>query len=154
MPVLARFGDWWRGLSQRERVLVAVLGALLVGATLVFGVVKPLQAARAQALADIRTYETLSARIRAAGTLTATKAPRREGAPAKVAGDAAAGLGLVVTPEAVPGGVRVAIADATYETLLAWIADLAATSDLRVRSLTIQRRPATGRVSASVELGA
>lgn len=154
MPFSAQINGWWRGLSPRERVLVTVLGLLLAGAGIVFGVVKPLQAARAQALADIRTYETLSARIRAAGTLTATKTVRREGAPAKVASDAAAALGLVVAPEAVSGGVRVTVADASYDMLLAWIADLAVSSDLRVRSLTIQRRPDAGRVSATVELGA
>lgn len=146
---------WWGGLSARERLLLGVLGALLAVAVLVFGVVKPLQAARAQAFADIRTYETLSARIRAAGgTLSAAKGPRREGAPAKVASDAATALGLIVTPEPISGGVRVTVPDASYESLVAWIADLAATSDLRVRRLSIQRRPAAGRVSATVELGA
>jgi general secretion pathway protein M len=151
---LIRFHAWWSGLSRREQVLVGMLGGLLALAILVYGVVKPLQAARADALADIRTYETLSARIRAAGTLTTARAPRRQGPPAQVATSAATAFGLVVAPEAIPGGVRVAIADASYDSLMAWLADLSGSSDLRVRRLSIQRRPTAGRVSASVDLGA
>ncbi|MDV3457348.1 type II secretion system protein M [Sphingomonas sp. HF-S4] len=148
---LLRFDTWWGGLSRRERVLVTVLGGLLAVAVLVYGVVKPLQAARADALADIRTYETLSARIRAAGTLTTAQAPRRQGAPAQVVTSSATAFGLVATPAAIPGGTRATIADASYDSLMAWLADLSATSDLRVRRLSIQRRPSPGRVSASVD---
>jgi general secretion pathway protein M len=151
---LARFDAWWGTLSPRERVLVTIAGVLLALVVLVFGVVKPLQSARAQAIADIRTYETLTARVRAAGTLGTTPAPRRQGAPLQVATASAQAMGLAVTPEAIAGGVRVTVADATYESLMAWLADLSATSDLRVRRLDIQRRPSPGRVSATVDLGA
>lgn len=151
---LVRLDNWWSGLSRRERILVSVLGTLLAFAVLVYGVIKPLQAARADALADIRTYETLSARVRAAGTLTTTRTPRRQGPPAQVASASASSFGLVATPEAIPGGIRVMIADASYDSLMAWLADLSASSDLRVRRVSIQRRPAAGRVSASVDFGA
>ena len=60
----------------------------------------------------------------------------------------------MVTPEAIPGGIRVTIADASYDTLMAWLADLGASSDLRIRRVSIQRRPTAGRVSASVDFGA
>jgi general secretion pathway protein M len=148
---LIRFDNWWNGLTRRERVLLSVLGLLLSGVVLVYGVVKPLQSARAEAVADIRTYETLTARIRAAGTLTTARTQRRQGPPAQVVSASASGFGLAVAPQVVPGGVRVSVADASYDSLMAWLADLSATSDLRVRGLTIQRRPAAGRVSASVE---
>lgn len=148
---LIRFDAWWAGLSRREQVLVSVLGALLLGAILVFGVIKPLQSARADALADIRTYETLTARIRAAGTLTTTQSPRRQGPPAQVLTSSATAFGLAVAPQAIPGGVRVVIADASYDSLMAWLADLSVSSDLRVKRLALQRRPTPGRVSASVD---
>lgn len=151
---LIRFDNWWGGLSRREQILVAVASVLLGLVVLVFGVVKPLQAARADALADIRTYETLSARVRAAGTLTTTRVPRRQGPPAQVVSSSATAFGLAVAPEAISGGVRVAVADISYDTLLAWLADLSASSDLRVRRLSIQRRPEAGRVSASMDFGA
>ncbi|HEX8302623.1 type II secretion system protein GspM [Sphingomonas sp.] len=147
---LIRFDAWWGGLSRRERILIATMSTLLAAVVLVFGVIKPLQSARAAAISDIRTYETLNARILAAGTLTRA-APRRQGAPVKIAGDAAVALRLAVTPEGIPGGARVTVADANYDTLIAWLADLAATSDLRARRISIQRRPQPGRVSAVVE---
>lgn len=148
---LTRFNLWWSGLSSRERLMFGVLAALLAGIILVFGVIKPLQSARAQALSDIRTYETLTARIRAAGTLGAPTAPRRQGPPAQVVSSSAISFGIVAAPESIPGGVRGTITDGTYESLMAWLADLGATSDLRVRRLSIQRRPTAGRISASVD---
>lgn len=137
-------------------MLVAVLGSLLALAVLVYGVVKPLQAARAEALAEIRTYETFTARVRAAGGTLATPSitPRRQGDPVRVVSEAASAKGLTVQPQAVAGGVRVTIANAQYETIMAWLADLAGSSDLRVRSLSIQRTAQPGRVSATVDLGA
>lgn len=151
---LIRFDNWWGGLSHRERVLLSVLGLLLGGVVLIYGVIKPLQSARAEAVADIRTFETLTARIRAAGTLSTTRPQRREGPPAQVASASAAGFGLAVAPQTVSGGLRVTVADASYDSLMAWLADLSATSDLRVRGISIQRRPVAGRVSATVDLGA
>lgn len=151
---LIRFDSWWSGLSRREQWLVGGLGGLLALVVLVYGVIKPLQAARADAIADIRTYETLTARIRAAGTLTTAQPARRQGPPAQVASSAATTFGLVAAPEAIPGGVRVTLADASYDSLMAWLADLGASSDLRVRRISIQQRPTPGRVSASVDFGA
>lgn len=149
---LARFDIWWSTLSRRERILVGSLSALLAALILIYGVIKPLQSARADALADIRTYETLNARILAAGTLSATPAPRRRGAPLQIAATSAAALGLTATPEAIAGGVRVTVTDANYDTLMSWLADLVATSDLRATRVAIQRGNAPGRVSATVEL--
>lgn len=151
---LIRFDAWWGNLSRRERLMFGVLGALLAGVVLVYGVVKPIQAARAQALADIRTYETLNARIRAAGTLAPASAPRRQGTPAAVVTSAATGFGLVADAQPVPGGIRATVADGSYESVMTWLADLGTTSSLRVRRVSIQRRPAPSRVSATVDFGA
>jgi general secretion pathway protein M len=151
---LIRFDAWWSALSRRERVLLGVLAALLAAVVLVYGVIKPIQSARAAALQDIRTYETLNARIRAAGTLTPAQTTRRQGTPAEIVTGSATGFGLVATPEPLAGGVRATIADATYESVLSWLADLSTTSTLRVRRVAIQRRPTAGRVSAVVDFGA
>jgi general secretion pathway protein M len=151
---LTRFDIWWAGLSRRERILVGTISALLAALVLVYGVIKPLQSARADAIADIRTYETLNARILAAGTLTGRPAPRRQGAPLQIASTSAAAIGLISTPEAIPGGVRVTVTDANYDNLMAWLADLVATSDLRATRVAIERGKAPGRVSAIVDFGA
>ncbi|MES2445501.1 MAG: type II secretion system protein M [Pseudomonadota bacterium] len=151
---LARFDGWWGARSHRERVMLAGLAVLLAGLILVFGVIGPLQNARARALADIRTYETLNARLRAAGPLAPRRGPARTGAPAQVVSESAASFGLAPRVEQVPGGVRAVIVDASYETLMAWLGDLGATSKLRVRSVALQRGTAAGHVSATIGFGA
>jgi general secretion pathway protein M len=149
---MTRAADWWQARGARERTLLAGLAALLALVVLVYGVVKPIQAARAAALADIRTYETLIARTRAAGTLGGPRVARRSGAPADIATQSAAGFGVAITTAPIEGGVRASVADASYDSLLAWLADVTTTSDLRVRRVSIQRRAAAGRIGAVVEL--
>lgn len=149
---LTRGGQWWQARSLRERRLLAILSAVLGTLLFVYGVVKPIQGARATALADIRTYETLNARIRAAGTLTTARPQRRTGTPAEIAMQSAGSFGVALTAAPADGGVRASIADAGYDSVVHWLADVTTTSDLRVRRLTIQKLAAPGRVSATVEL--
>lgn len=150
---LSRSDTWWRARSPRERTLLAGLAVLLVAVVLVYGVVKPIQGARAAALADIRTYETLNARIRAAGTLSPVKPQHRTGAPDAIATQSAAAFGVVPAATPIAGGTRVTVADASYDSLVHWLADVTTTSDLRVRRITLQRLAVPGHVSAQVELG-
>lgn len=148
---IARFDSWWDARAPRERTMLSVLGVLIGGIVLVYGVIFPLQNARAKAFADIRTYETLNARIRAAGALTAQRpsAPRT-GDPQSVINGAGMQFGVVAQVTPIPGGVRATVADASYEGVVSWLADLGA-SNLTVRRVDIARRPAPGRVSATVD---
>lgn len=146
-------GGWWQGRSARDRMLLGGVAVVALVLVLIYAVVKPIQGARAAALADIRTYETLTARIRAAGTLTAARPQRRTGDPASVARQSAGGFGLALSTVPLPGGVRAIVADASYESVMNWLADVTTTSDLRIRRVTIQRLAAPGRVAATVELG-
>jgi general secretion pathway protein M len=151
-PIVARLTAWWAGLTRRERIMVGGLGIVLAALVLIFGVVKPLQAARAQALADIRTYDTLKARIRAVGALSTTPGPApRTGAPADVVTAAANSFNLTVQTQPVSGGVRATIAEGGYDAVMNWLADLARTSNLSVTRVDIRKRPAPGMVSATVE---
>lgn len=147
---LIRFDAWWAERSQRERVLLGTMGALLLAVVLVFGVIKPIQSARAQAFAHIRTAETLSAHLRAAGSLRPA-APRRVGPPEAMVNMSAASVGLSVQTASIPGGVRATIADANYDSVLNWLADMAATTPLATRKVAIKRLPAQGHVSATVD---
>ncbi len=150
--VVVRTVDWWSGLTSRERVLVGTLGTLLMLAVLVFGIIKPLQASRAQSLADIRTYETLNARINAADSLGAPAGPPpRTGAPLDVLTQSAQAFGLQVQVEATPTGLRATVADAPYDAVVNWMADLARTSSLTATRVDLQKRPVPGRVFAQVE---
>ncbi|APR53829.1 type II secretion system protein M [Sphingomonas koreensis] len=151
----AKIGAWWSGLSTRERWMVGSLGAILGLLFVVFAVVQPLQAARADALADIRTYETLTARVRAAGTLVpkGSQPQQRGGSPAEAAQAAAGEAG--VTANIVPGqaGLTGQIAEAPYEAVIGWIANVERTTPLRARKVELRKGGAPGRVSASVEFG-
>jgi len=151
---LIRFDAWWSGRSRREQVMLGGLALFLGALVLVFGVIKPLQAARASALQDIRTYETYTARIRAAGTLSASQPQRRQGSPADVINGSVGSFGLTATVAPISGGARATIADGSYDSLMAWLADLSATSSLRIRRVDIQRTATPGRVSATVDFGA
>jgi general secretion pathway protein M len=152
---LARFDRWWNGLSHRERVMVGTLGGLLVLLVAVYGVVKPIQAARADARADIRQFETLNARIRAAGTLPAAQAPLATGTPDAVIAAAASRAGLTAqTAPLAAGGYRATVADGTYDGVIRWIDEVARTTTLGVRQVSIVRGATAGRVSATVEFGA
>jgi general secretion pathway protein M len=152
---LPRVQSWWAGLSTRERWLVGTLGGLLAALILVFGIVKPLQAARAEALADIRTYETLTARVRAAGVLVPASArPQlRAELPAQAAEAIAreAGLNAAVTPGG--AGLGATVTEAPYEAVVGWIADVERTTPLRARRVELRKGGAPGRVDATVEFG-
>jgi general secretion pathway protein M len=148
---IARFDAFWQARSPRERLMLTVLALLLAGIVLVFGVIKPLQAARAQAYADIRTYETLNARIRAAGTLSAAPARQRSGTPIDQIRQSAQTQGLAATTEALPDGVRAAVTEGNYDAVMAWIADAGATTPLSATRVSIRRATGPGRVSATVD---
>lgn len=148
---IARFDSWWDARAPRERTMLSILGVLIGGVVLVYGVIFPLQNARAKAFADIRTYETLNARIRAAGTLSPQRAQPRTGDAASVINASGMQFGVVAQVTPIPGGVRATIADASYDSLISWLADVGATSKLTVRNVQLARRPAPGRVSATVD---
>lgn len=146
-----RLTAWWAGLSRRERIMVGGLAALLAALALVYGVIQPLHAARARALADIRTYDVLKARLRAAGTLAPAGPPPRIGPAATIVTNAATGFGLTIQTEAVPGGVRATIAEGGYDAVMQWMADLARTSTLAVTQVEMRKGAAPGTVAATVE---
>ena len=146
---LARFDAWWHERAPRERVLLIVMAVLIAAVVLVFGIVKPLQAARASALADIRSYETATARLRAIGAPQpgaaapgqppAPSARRRTGTPEGVITAAGTGFGLAPAIQQVPGGHRVTLTDAPYDKLVSFVGDLAATSPYRVTRASLTR---------------
>ena len=151
-PMFARIGAWWEGLSNRERWMVGGLGLFLAALILIYGVVKPLQAARADALQQIRTYETLNARIRAAGSLSATPPPAMQSGPASdILTASAQRFGIDAAISETEQGIRVEIAQAKYDNVLAWIADLASTSGLNLTRLDMKRGAAPGQVSVTAD---
>lgn len=153
---LTRFDAWWVERAPRERILLIVLASLVAIVVVVYGIVKPLQSARAQALADIKTYETLAAQIRAAGTLSAQGnegGPSRTGTPEAVITASAAALGVPVAVQPTGGVFRATVADAPYDRVVSWIADLSANTPYRARQVSIAPGRGGGRVTATVDFG-
>ena len=77
--------------------------------------------------------------------------PSRTGAPGDILTQSAQAFGLQVQVEATPTGVRATVPDASYDTVVNWMADVARTSGLVATRVDLQKRPAPGRVFAQVE---
>jgi general secretion pathway protein M len=145
--VKAAARDWWQARSSREQMLLGALALLALAALLLIAVVRPLEAARARAAGDIRTYDMLAMRLRAAGPgLTAGV---HRGPPAQIVSQTAAANGLTVQRvEPENGKLRVVFADAPFEAVLRWVAEIERTSALRISEVQIERSAQGNGVSA------
>ncbi|WP_448657679.1 type II secretion system protein GspM [Sphingomonas sp. CJ99] len=153
MPTLDRaliaFDRWWAGRSTRERQAVSVLAVILAVAVLIFLIIKPLQAARADALADIRLYETLNARMLAAGRLDPTQAQPTL-PPDQLLQQAAGQIGASVAPSG--DQFVLTMTDADYGQLIAQLSTVTGQAGLSVVRADLVRTSSPGRVSGTVEL--
>ncbi len=132
----AALDAWWRDRTAREQILLGVLAALALAALLLMLVVRPLAAARARAMADIRTYDMLAMRLRTAGS----GVTMRNGPPAQIVAQIAAANGLTVQRvEPENGRLRVVFADAPFAAVVRWVAELERTSRLRIGEAQIER---------------
>jgi len=146
---LASLRPWWDERSLREQVLIGAFATLAMFALLLVAVVRPLEAKRAQAAADIRTYDMLATRLRSAGPTVGTAQAR--GASADIIAQSAAVAGLTIDQIAAENGrTRISFADAPYETIIRWVSALEKSSRLRVSEARIARAASpSGGVSAS-----
>jgi len=146
-PWWDRGTGWWSERSSREQVMLGALAALAMAALLLIAVVRPLEAAHARAAADIRTYEMLAVRLKAAGPGAGTAT--RKGPPAGIVSDIAGTSGLTVQRVEPEGGrLRVVFADAPFDNVLRWVAELERTSALRISEAQIERASTGTGVSA------
>ena len=147
LPVVERLKPWWHARSEREQKLLAVLGTIALLWVLIVLIVQPIWAARNETIANIRSYESLTARLRLSGTIT-QKVVQRSGSPASILSASAAEVGLA--PLIIPDRdqYRVTLTDAPYDVVLRWVANVEQTSHLRFSAMRLERRPATGFVAA------
>lgn len=154
-PAWQKAVAWWQGRSVREQWLLGVVGAALAVWLLAVTVILPIQRARATALADIRTYESLSARIRSAGTLAASSAPPQAGGPpVAMLSTTATQFGIVPVVNSDAEGLRVTVGDAPFDALIRWIAAVEQSTPLRVEKMRLTRKPANGVISAELTVRA
>lgn len=150
-PARQKLIAWWQARSRREQWLLGGLGVMLTLWVTISLVILPLQRARAEALADIRTYEGLTTRLRSAGAIGAQPATAQlAGPPAAILSTSAAPLGIVPVVQSDGADIRVTVSDAPYDALLRWIAAVEDGSRLRVIQMRLDRRPASGFVSAEL----
>jgi len=154
-PAWQKTVAWWNARNVREQWLIGVTLALLIVWLLVTAIILPIQRTRAAALADIRTYESLSARIRGAGGLGDRPAQPQAGeSPTAILSATAAPYGIVPVINSEAAGLRVTVADAPYDGLIRWIAAVEQSSPLRVVKMRLTRGPASGLVSADLTVAA
>ena len=151
VPDFARFDPasrWLAERSRRERLLLGVLAGVAVVTLLYMLVWQPLAAARARAVADLRSYTMLSARLRAAGPEVARIAATRRTSAATVITDSAARAGLTIR-RLEPQGDRtqVTFEDVPFDKVVEWLAGLQRDAGLSVAVLRVDRRPAPGIVN-------
>lgn len=148
---------WYASLQEREQRMVAG-GAIAVSVmVLVFGILMPLHSAVSKATArndtkreDLTWMRANAAEIRATGN----QVPADTGeAPVvlvdRIAREAGLGGALRGTqPNAT--GVRVQLEDASFDTLITWLATLDERYGLAVDSVTLDRNARPGAVNASI----
>ena len=149
-PAWAKTVAWWQARGSREQWLLGILAGLLALWLLAVTVILPIQRARASALADIRTYETLTARLHSAGTIGATPQTQASGPPNMILSNTASQFGIVPVINNDVSGLRVMVADAPYDAVMRWIAAVEQSSSIRVTKMRLARRPASGFVSAEL----
>ncbi|MGB7408143.1 MAG: type II secretion system protein GspM [Pontixanthobacter sp.] len=151
-PYWHRSRDWWYERSPRERILLGVLAALGVIALIVL-LLLPIRQAREDALDTIRDANFIEARLRSGDPALARTGQFRSGTPSAIVTDSVAAAQLQVQQVSAEGtGVRVVLADAPFDAVMLWVADVESSSNLRVRSAQIDGQPAPGIVSATFVL--
>lgn len=153
---MIRVNAWYLGLTERERVLVGVAGALVALVVFIFGIVMPVGGALDDAAVRHRLVTERAGRIEA--QLVALKTAPRSRAAAlagpveQVAGASAQEAGFVVQSNQRRGSdmAVIVIPAARPSAALAWIDGLSA-QGLAVEQLTMTPAP-DGTVSVNVTL--
>lgn len=141
--MMAIFTPWWNDRSPRERVLLAIMAALLAALLLWLGVLRPLAAAREQASRDASAAAERHAQ---AQSLVAAIRARPAASGASVLDMlnrrlAEAGLQAARLEAEGPGQAVVEIAAVNGRLLLGWASGLEARDGLVIEELEATRNP-------------
>jgi general secretion pathway protein M len=149
-----RVTAWWEAFSSRERALIGVMTVAAAVVLLFYGVVRPLASIRAHARADITTFEALNARLSTLDPKMEDAPPeQRTGAATAIAAEVAAEVGVTLDRNVAEGeGARIAIGEAPFDRIVAWVAAIERSSPLRISGLRLTRRPTPGFVVAEIAI--
>ncbi len=149
----AQASAWLAARTPRERVLLGGAALLAIVVVLVALVWRPLLATRSAALADIRTYEAVTAQIRAGGPRLAQRAAQSRTPPATFVTQSAAQAGLVIRRLEPEGGrIQATLEDAEFDKVMGWLERLEREGGLGIAALKLERRPAPGTVNVQLTL--
>jgi general secretion pathway protein M len=154
---MKKLADWYAGMQERERRMVAI-GAVFVGVVvLVLGILMPLQSALSSARLrtetkreDLAWIQGKAAEVRAKGD----RLPPETGEEPVVLVDRIGrekGLAAALRGTQPNGtGVRVRLEDAPFDVLITWLATLDERDGLAVEAITVDRAAKPGAVNATV----
>lgn len=155
--MIASFNIWWAERNPRERVLVAVAGALLALVILWLGIARPVESGIRSAVEahDIALDRNAAIRSRVAVLKDLPRAPATGslGPIDQFVGQSAGEAGFTLErsqPQGM-GRVDIAIASARPRALFGWLAALEG-QGLSVETLVVQPSPAGGTVSVQATL--
>lgn len=157
--MIARARSFWQDRTTRERGLLGLLG-VVVAAGLANSLVWQPLAVRRSALVDAITVHAAAEQYLMQGGVVSA-APAASSDPGadqplavRLTGSAAA-LGLTVRrlDPVGAGALDVALEEAPFDAVMAWLVELERDRGLDLRSFSIQRRPAPGMVSATISIG-
>lgn len=149
--------SWWADLSQREQMLVGVMGLLIFIVFIWLAIARPVEAGltnarERQAQAQDRNA-AIRAKVKALETLPPQPASAAAGSLDQMVGQSAGETGFTLERAQAQGEDRVelAIASARPTALFGWIASLEA-QGVVVETLTVQPAPTAGTISVRAVL--
>ena len=149
--------SWWRELSMRERVLVAIMGVLFAIVIVWLGIARPvegaLENARTRQAEALDRNVAIRAKVKALQAMPPQAAGATTGPLDQIVGQSAGeeGFTLERTQAQGDGRVEIAIASARPTALFGWLAKLEA-QGVAVETLTVQPAPTTGTISVRAVL--
>lgn len=153
--------DWFTSLAPRERWLVTAAGALLLVASVVIGIVRPLQGRAERSDALVAEREALLAELDA---LAARLGPQRGGSTAPANQQSlvllvdrslrSRGLAEFLVRNQPDGDrqIRLRLERAPFDAVVEWLLELQTRYGLSVLSANIDRTPEPGRVICNLVL--
>lgn len=153
--LIARGRTWWEARAPREQALLLSLATILLLSIAIGGFLRPLQETRAAARAEIRLYDDLAARMRAAGpSLRAPTTSTARSASVQVIVTTTAGeSALQIRQIEQQGAVTNVVLDAVdFTRLVQWLDRLDRDAGVTVAVARIERQTLPGVVNARLSL--
>jgi general secretion pathway protein M len=155
--------EWFEGLEQRERWLVASAGVLAIIAVVVLAVIRPISSQTARGLELVEQKKTLLTDLE---QVARRVGPQRSGAPTGNLGNTDSlvvivdqttrrtGLAAYLKRNQPDGAtsIRLRFENAPFDTIVEWLADLEANYSLSATTATIDRAAGRGRVNCNFTL--